>query len=261
MGRRMKPRALGSTGIDVSPLGLGTVKIGRNEQVKYPQGFAIPDDVRVVDLLSLAWELGINFIDTAPAYGSSEQRLGQLLPHRADWVIMTKVGEIFEQGQSRFDFSAQHTRKSVENSLKKLKREMIDIGLVHSDGHDMAIINDGAALDELDRMKQQGLIRAYGMSTKTVEGGLWTVENSDVVMATYNLETDAELPVIERARQLNKGVVIKKGLQSGHADSVEDAFRHVLSLAGVSSMIVGTIDTGHLRANVDICERVTASID
>jgi aryl-alcohol dehydrogenase-like predicted oxidoreductase len=257
----MKPRALGSTGIDVSPLGLGTVKIGRNEQVKYPQGFAIPDDVRVVDLLSLAWELGINFIDTAPAYGSSEQRLGQLLPHRADWVIMTKVGEIFEQGQSRFDFSAQHTRKSVENSLKKLKREMIDIVLVHSDGHDMAIINDGAALDELDRMKQQGLIRAYGMSTKTVEGGLRAVENSDVVMATYNLETDAELPVIERARQLNKGVVIKKGLQSGHADSVEDAFRHVLSLAGVSSMIVGTIDTGHLRANVDICERVTASID
>ena len=261
MGRRMKPRALGSTGIDVSPLGLGTVKIGRNEQVKYPQGFDIPDDARVVDLLSLAWELGINFIDTAPAYGSSEQRLGLLLPHRADWVIMTKVGEIFEQGQSRFDFSAQHTRRSVENSLKKLRREMIDIVLVHSDGNDMAIINDGAALDELDRMKQQGLIRAYGMSTKTVEGGLWTVENSDVVMATYNLETDTELPVIERAHQLNKGVVIKKGLQSGHADSVEDAFRHVLSLAGVSSMIVGTIDTGHLRANVDICERVTASID
>ena len=257
----MKPRALGSTGIDVSPLGLGTVKIGRNEQVKYPQGFDIPDDARVVELLSLAWELGINFIDTAPAYGSSEQRLGQLLPHRADWVIMTKVGEIFEHGQSHYDFSAQHTRKSVENSLKTLKREMIDIVLVHSDGNDMAIINDGAALDELDRMKQQGLIRAYGMSTKTVEGGLWTVENSDVVMATYNLETDTELPVIERAHQLNKGVVIKKGLQSGHADSVEDAFRHVLSLAGVSSMIVGTIDTGHLRANVDICERVTASID
>lgn len=257
----MKPRALGSTGIDVSPLGLGTVKIGRNEQVKYPQGFDIPDDARVVDLLSLAWELGINFIDTAPAYGSSEQRLGQLLPHRADWVIMTKVGEIFELGQSRFDFSAEHTRKSVENSLRQLKREMIDIVLVHSDGHDMDIINDSAALDELERMKQQGLIRAYGMSTKTVEGGLWIVENSDVVMATYNLETDAELPVIERARELNKGVVIKKGLQSGHADSVEDAFRHVLSLPGVSSMIVGTIDTGHLRANVEICERVTASID
>ena len=121
MGQGMKLRPLGSTGIDVSPLGLGTVKIGRNEQVKYPQGFDIPDDDHVSNLLALAWDLGINFIDTAPAYGSSEQRLGQLLPHANDWVIMTKVGEIFENGQSHFDFSAEHTRKSVESSLQKLK--------------------------------------------------------------------------------------------------------------------------------------------
>ncbi len=252
----MKPRPLGSTGIDVSPLGLGTVKIGRNQQVKYPQGFDIPDDAHVSGLLSLAWELGINFIDTAPAYGSSEQRLGELLPHTNDWVIMTKVGEIFENGRSRFDFSAEHARRSVENSLQKLRRDRIDIVLVHSDGNDMEIIDHGAALDMLDKMKTEGLIRAYGMSTKTVEGGRWIVENTDVVMATFNLETDAELPVIERACKLNKGVVIKKGLQSGHADSVEDAFRHVLTQAGVSSMIVGTIDPDHLRSNVELCNRV-----
>ena len=254
----MKLRALGSTGINVSPLGLGTVKIGRNEQVKYPQGFEIPDDAHVSELLNLAWDLGINFIDTAPAYGTSEQRLGQLLPERDNWVIMTKVGEIFENGQSRFDFSAEHTRQSVENSLKKLQRDMIDIVLVHSDGNDMAIINNAAALETLERMKQQGIIRAFGMSTKTVEGGCWIVENTDVVMATYNLETDKELPVIERAHALNKGVVVKKGLQSGHADSVTDAFQHVLTQPGVSSMIVGTINPGHLRANVDICNRVLA---
>jgi len=82
------------------------------------------------------------------------------------------------------------------------------------------------------------------------------VENTDVVMATFNLETDAELPVIERARELNKGVVVKKGLQSGHADSVEQAFRHVLTRAGVSSMIVGTINPDHLRSNVEVCNRV-----
>jgi len=109
-------------------------------------------------------------------------------------------------------------------------------------------------------MKQAGLIRAYGMSTKTIEGGRWIVENADVVMATYNLETDAELPVIERARELNKGVVIKKGLQSGHADSVEQAFRHVLTQPGVSSMIVGTINSDHLRSNVEICNRVIANM-
>jgi aryl-alcohol dehydrogenase-like predicted oxidoreductase len=252
----MKLRPLGSTGIDVSPLGLGTVKIGRNEQVKYPQGFEIPGDQQVSELLALARDLGINFIDTAPAYGTSEERLGRLLPNADDWVIMTKVGEIFEDGQSRFDFSAEHTRRSVESSLKKLRRDRIDVVLVHSDGNDMDIINDEAALETLDKMKQEGLIRAYGMSTKTVEGGLWIVENTDVVMATYNLEEFGELPVIERAYELNKGVVIKKGLQSGHASSVEDAFRHVLTQRGVSSMIIGTINTGHLRDNVATCNRI-----
>ena len=256
----MKLRPLGSTGIDVSPLGLGTVKIGRNEQVKYPQGFDIPGDADVSELLALALELGINFIDTAPAYGSSEQRLGQLLPHADDWVIMTKVGEIFEDGKSRFDFSAKHTRQSIESSLKKLKRDMVDVVLVHSDGNDMNIINNEAALETLDKMKQEGLIRAYGMSTKTIEGGCWIVENTDVVMATYNLETDDELPVIELAHEINKGVVIKKGLQSGHADSVEDAFRHVLVQPGVSSMIIGTINANHLRDNVAICNNIVFDI-
>ena len=261
MERDMKLRALGSTGIDVSPLGLGTVKIGRNEQVKYPQGFEIPEDPDVSKLLAQAWDLGINFIDTAPAYGSSEQRLGRLLPHADDWVIMTKVGEIFENGKSRFDFSAGHTRQSVERSLKKLNRDMVDIVLVHSDGNDMDIIENQDALETLEKMKQQGLIRAFGMSTKTVEGGCWIVEHTDVVMATFNLETDAELPVIERALALDKGVVIKKGLQSGHAESVEDAFRYVLTQPGVSSMIVGTINPEHLRLNVEICNRVTLNLD
>ena len=248
-------RSLGSTGIDVSPLGLGTVKIGRNQQVKYPQGFDLPDDDTVGELLALAWDLGINFIDTAPAYGASEERLGALMPSR-DWVIMTKVGEIFENGQSRFDFSAQHTRQSVENSLNKLRRDWLDVVLVHSDGNDMEIINTTAVLQTLDAMKQEGKIRAYGMSTKTVAGGCWIVEHADVVMATLNLESDAELPVIKHAHALNKGVVIKKGLQSGHTASVEDAFRYVLSQAGVSSMIVGTINPAHLRSNVEICNRV-----
>ena len=123
----MIKRALGSTGLDVSVLGLGTVKIGRNQQVKYPSEFELPDDKSVVELFELAQSLGINFIDTAPAYGSSEQRLGKLLPDRHDWVIMTKVGEIFEGTESRFDFSFDYTIKSVEKSLKTLKRDVLDV--------------------------------------------------------------------------------------------------------------------------------------
>lgn len=258
----MIKRPLGSTGIDISVLGLGTVKIGRNQQVKYPQGFELPDDKAVSELFELARSLGINFIDTAPAYGSSEQRLGQLLPDRHDWVVMTKVGEIFEDGQSRFDFSYDHTIKSVEESLRRLKRDMVDVVLVHSDGNDMSIIHNEAVFEALEKLKQRGLIKAAGMSTKTVEGGCWVVENSDVVMATANLEYNDDNPVLEMAEKLNKGVVIKKGLQSGHAagaGGIEASFRHVLTQAGVSSMIVGTINPSHLTSNVATVDMILSS--
>ncbi len=249
-------RELGSTGIQVSPLGLGTVKIGRDQQVKYPTGFTIPDDQAVRELFDLASELGINTLDTAPAYGNSEERLGQLLPNRHDWVIVGKVGEIFENGESSFDFSADYTRASVERSLKRLRREVIDVVLVHSHGDDMAIIENEAVCDTLLELQHEGKIAAVGMSTKTVEGGLWCVENMDVVMATYSSAYLDELPVLERAAELGKGVVIKKGLQSGHAGDIEQAFRFVLEQPAVHSVIVGTINPRHLRDNVAITERV-----
>ena len=258
---------MGSTGIEVSVLGLGTVNLGRNQEVKYPTGFTIPNDNEVRDLLSLSQELGINFIDTAPAYGNSEERLGQLMSNPNDWVIMTKVGEIFENGQSRFDFSAEHTRESIENSLRKLRRDYIDIVLVHSSGDDMNIIQQEDALAELDKLKQKGLIRAFGMSTKTVEGGLWVVEHCDVVMATCNLEYNEEQPVLDKAAELNKGVVVKKGLLSGYAgvaaggQGVEKSFEHVLSQPAVSSMIVGTINRHHLQKNVELAEQYISIAD
>ena len=59
-------RALGDTGLRVSPLGLGTVKLGRDQGVKYPSGFTIPDDYEAKLLLAQARDLGINLIDTAP---------------------------------------------------------------------------------------------------------------------------------------------------------------------------------------------------
>ena len=100
-------RPLGSTGLLVSALGLGTVKLGRDQGVKYPNGFQIPGDDEARMLLKLARDMGINLIDTAPAYGRSEERLGPLLRgQRQDWVIVSKVGEEFADGQSSHDFSA-----------------------------------------------------------------------------------------------------------------------------------------------------------
>ena len=149
----MELKALGSTGICVSPLGLGTVKIGRNQQVNYPTAFKIPDDDAARALFDLAWELGINVVDTAPAYGNSEERLVKLLPNKNDWIIVSKVGEIFQNGESSFDFSADFTRRSVERSLRRLGRDYIDVVLVHSDGNDMGIVREQAVCDVLQQHK------------------------------------------------------------------------------------------------------------
>ena len=259
----MKLRNLGQTDIAVSPLGLGTVKFGRDQQVKYPLSFNIPDDQAVIELLALSRELVINLLDTAPAYGNSEERLGKLLTHRQDWVIVSKVGESFEQGQSHFNFSARTTRTTIENSLRNLKTDYLDVVLVHSDGDDMRIIEQEEVIQTLAELKQQGIIRAIGLSTKTTEGGLWTVNHTDVVMATRNVNEHTDDPVLDRALQLNKGVVIKKGLQSGHADAraggqgIEDAIKYVFSHPAVSCLIAGTINPQHLRQNARLVEHLT----
>ena len=254
----MELRNLGGTGIQVSPLGLGTVKFGRNQQVKYPDSFEIPDDAAVVQILCLARELGINLLDTAPAYGSAQQRLGRLLPgQRQDWVIVTKVGEVFEQGRSCFDFSHAHTLASVEQSLRELNTDYLDCVLIHSDGNDLRILEQEGAVDALRELKEKGLIRAHGMSSKTVPGGLKVVDEMDVVMATANLEYDDERPVLEAAARQNKGVLVKKGLMSGHVQGMEGvcaSMAHVFSLPGVSSMIIGTINEQHLRQNAAVLD-------
>lgn len=250
----MELRPLGDTGIQVSPLGLGTVKFGRNQQVKYPSAFDLPSDAEISNLLALSRELGINLLDTAPAYGVSQERLGKLLNHRANWIIVSKVGETFKDGQSSFDFSYQTTMRTVHNSLRTLNTDYLDTILIHSNGADLPILEQEGALDALAELKQQGLIRSHGMSSKTVQGGLRVLELMDVVMATCNLDYNDERSVLEKAAQDNKGVLIKKGLMSGHvagADGVRTSMQHVFSQPGVSSMIVGTINPTHLRNNVE----------
>lgn len=250
----MERRSLGSSGLSVSVIGLGTVKIGRNQGVKYPRPFELPDDAAVGRLLGQARELGINLLDTAPAYGCSEERLGRLRPGpRSDWVILTKVGESFENGRSSFDFSAQATRDSLERSLRRLRTDYLDAVLIHSNGQDLAILEQTAVLDTLNRCKEAGWIRAQGISTKTLEGALRAVEVCDLVMLSYNQDHIGERPAIQVAHEAGKGVLIKKALSSGHLSGPEAAgraLRFALEPPGVGSVILGTINPTHLAENV-----------
>lgn len=261
----MKRFPVADTGLEISAIGLGTVKLGRDQGVKYPHGFQIPDDTEATRLLALARELGINLIDTAPAYGRSEERLGPLLRgQRQEWVICTKVGEEFENGQSRFDFSPEHVRFSLERSLQRLNTDYLDIVLVHSDGNDLEIIHRQGTLEALAEAKRQGLVRAIGMSTKTVDGGIETLKRADLVMATYNLNQREEEPVLDFAQAHGKAVLIKKALASGHVclqdqdDPVQASLDFIFRHGGVTSTIVGTINPDHLRHNVEVVNRALA---
>ena len=251
---------IAETGLAVSPLGLGTVKLGRTAGVKYPGSFKIPDDVQTLKLLSQASELGINLIDTAPAYGNSEQRLGQLLPKlNREWVIATKVGELFnaDLAQSHYNYTAEFIKQSVEQSLKNLRREVLDIVLIHSDGNDQHIIEHLGVLEILNDLKQQGLIRATGMSTKTVAGGLLSLQQSDIAMVMHNSGYQDEQAVLDQAATSNKAIFIKKALNSGHlassssvTDSVQASFDTIYQNPAVTSIVIGTITPSHLTSNV-----------
>ena len=246
----MDQSRLGQTDLSLSRLGLGTVKFGRNQEIKYPHGFDIPDMDHLHNLLSVARDLKINTLDTAPSYGLSEERLGILLDgKRKEWIIVGKAGEEFENGQSTYIFTADHFEMSLQRSLKRLKTDYIDILLIHSDGHDTDILNNDGLIEKMHDFKKRGLVRAIGASTKTIRGGIQSLDLMDCAMVTYNPSYTDEKPVIDHAQKNGKGILIKKALGSGHmTDNKPLGF--VLDHPGVTSAIVGTINPDHLIKNV-----------
>ncbi len=262
----MIPRKrLGRTDIEISSFGLGTVKFGRNQSLKYPDQFELPHDQQLRDLLACARDFGVNLLDTAPAYGYSEERLGDLLKkERKEWVISTKVGEEFEhnefdtEGKSWFDFSAKHTRLSVERSMRRLRTDYLDLVLIHSDGNDVGILTQTPVVQTLQQLKQEGWIRAFGISSKTLEGSLLAADVCDAVMMVYTANYTDELPTIEKSVRQNVAILLKKVLDSGHichdAQPAEDPIQAALDFAyahpGVTSAILGTVNLQHLRANL-----------
>ncbi len=256
----LKRRSLGSSDLMVAPISLGTVKLGRNTGVKYPEKFELPSDQQIVHLLETASELGVNLIDTAPAYGNSEQRLGKLLPGaREDWVLCTKAGETYVDNTSLFDFSENAIEQSVSRSLKHLGTDYLDIVLLHSNGDDLEILDHTSAMETLARLKTRGDIRLIGISTKTVEGGLKALEVSDVVMVSLNANDQSQLDVIAQAQSMQKGILLKKVMESG-LGVPDNNLRFALSCAGVHSAVLGTINPEHLRQNAQIAAATLESL-
>lgn len=257
-------REIGDSGIGVSILGLGTVKIGRNKNVKNksPDGFKLPEDAEVLNLLDICIEHGVNLLDTAPAYGIAEEKLGKVLKNkRKKFFLSTKAGEEFDGENSHYDFSKKHITESVERSLSRLNTDYLDAVLLHCSREDLNEVKNSAALETLSRLKESGKIRLYGASTHTIEGGEFALQYGDLIMLPFNPEYQEHLPLIQKAKELKKGVFIKKGLLSGHIDEIKPeesllkCFKEAYQYDSVSSLIAGTINPLHLKQNITLAAK------
>ncbi|MEI2418375.1 aldo/keto reductase [Orrella sp. JC864] len=149
----MNYRRLGRSNLRVSPLCLGTMMFG--EQTPDPEA---------ADIVALARERGVNFIDTADVYnkGNSERVLGKLLQgQRHDWVLATKTGNRFGDGPNQSHYSRQWIYQSVEGSLQRLQTDYIDILYLHRDFHEENLEEAVQALGDLIRA---GKLRSFGVS-------------------------------------------------------------------------------------------------
>lgn len=250
----MQPRSLGKSELLVSPIGFGAFKIGRNQKIKYSTHYELPDDDAVERLLNGVLDMGVTYIDTAPAYGLSEERIGRAISHRRnEFVLSTKIGETFDDGISTYDYSSQAIRESVHRSQKRLCTDVLDLVLIHSNGDDLAILDETDAVQTLLDLKARGVIKAIGLSGKTVEGARQSLDWADAVMVEYHLDDRSHESLIGEAAQSGTGVIVKKGLAAGHLRA-DDAIRFVLGNPHVSSLLVGGLNLDHLRANIATAE-------
>ncbi len=247
----MKCRTVGKSGLNVSPVGFGAFKIGRNEKVKYSDQYDLPNERESARLLNGLLDLGISFIDTAPAYGLSEERIGRAISQRRDeFVLSTKVGETFTNGTSTYGFSSDAVRESVNRSLQRLKTDVLDLLFIHSDGSDLQILKETDVVETLIELKAAGTTKAIGFSGKTVDGARAAIGWADAIMVEYHSDDTSHAEVIADAARRGVGVVVKKGLASGRL-SADNAIRFVLSNPHISSLVIGGLNLDHLRANVE----------
>ena len=168
-------RRLGRTELEVTCLGMGGAGLGRGD---------VTDDA-AIEAVHSAINLGINYLDTAPLYGESERRVGLALADgwREKIYLATKTGT---HPEWRGDFSGPGTRRSVENSLRLLGTDYLDVCLVHDPDSMNPVVAKGGALDELQKMREEGLLKFIGLGVRQHEFHKIAIETGVVdVILTY----------------------------------------------------------------------------
>jgi aryl-alcohol dehydrogenase-like predicted oxidoreductase len=206
----MQLRPFGDTGMHVSEIGLGAWQLAN------PDWHA--DDPRAAhQIVAEALAAGCTFFDTAPGYGQgrSETVLGEALAGvRHDVVICTKVGYKLDWGT---DFSTAAIRPSLEGSLRRLRTEYVDILLLHNPPRDVMDGRLASQYEELERLRQEGLIRHFGVSLDWRDELELVLETtaSQAIEVLYNAFFQEPRAAFPQAQARGAGLIVKVPLDSG----------------------------------------------
>jgi L-galactose dehydrogenase len=277
----MRYETLGRTRLVVSSIGFGAATLGEE--------FGPLDTTTGRRAVDAAIDHGINFFDVSPYYGRTlaEERLGEaLLGKRAKVILSTKVGRYDRLPPEGFDFSEERVMRSVEESLRRLRTDVIDIYLAHDIEFEPCETILGETLPALRKLKEQGKIRAFGITGYPPELLCEVGERGEVdVILSYchfnllNTRMDAVLGTLARsqgiglvnASPLHMGVLTQAGPPAWHpappevlsaaraaaalcaargCDLAELALGFALNRATAASTLVGMRTEAEVLANV-----------
>jgi aryl-alcohol dehydrogenase-like predicted oxidoreductase len=271
----MEKRRLGKTDMDVSILGFGGMEIGY-------QHISLSTAKR---LLNEVLDRGINVVDTAECYSTSEELIGEAIAsRRKDFYLFTKCGH--ESGWTYPDWRPESLFRSVERSLKRLKTNHVDLIQLHSCSE--AELRNGKVIETLQRMRERGYTRYIGYSGDS-KAALFAAESGqfDALQISVSIaDQEAVELVLPAAEQRSLGVMAKRPLANMawhngdrppsdsygrtywerlqrlkyeflHGDSnraISTALRFSLSVPGVHTAIVGTTKPERIAENAKAVE-------
>ena len=207
-----KKRTLGRTGFEISEIGFGAWAIGGS-------AYGEVEEKKAKEAVKTYLEAGGNFIDTAEVYGESEKILGKVLEE----TEMTE--EIFIASKSHNCESRENItriREDLENALQSLNRDYIDLYYLHNPPSDTELRE--RVLEEFEKFKKEGKIRAIGASIKGADVTDKTVElcnqyidtgKVDVIQLVYSIFRQKNAEIFDKAQDNNIGLVARTALESG----------------------------------------------
>lgn len=208
---------LGKMGLKVSRISLGTVELGQDYGIRKSGKPNLPTCKEAISLIEHAVENGINFFDTAPSYGISEELLGATIGSRKDCYIATKVTvPLLGEGALTSKQIQKNINSSINSSLSRLKRDVLDIVQIHNATSE--IIRQGTAIEALLNNRVSGKIRFIGATVYGEEAALSAINSNsfDMLQVAYSLlDQRMSRQVFPLAKASGVGIVNRSALLKG----------------------------------------------